>query len=184
MNCNVASNCPSRIIRWITISALNTTVHVDSRSRICRVRKISATPASPVWVATRIFSIYFDLGAASCPRTRSHRSVFRGGIDRGTIVTERNATHPVLTLIFVAPFTDFSKLWDIVAGLLFFSFLVVWLRSWAVIGIRRMPRFQIETREGGEKSICATGNDDNGFITVSKSDLPIVLPGAAFGVVH
>ena len=66
MYCKVASNCPSLIIRWTTIRALKTIVHVESRSRSCRVRNISATPASPVWVATRICSIYLDLGAASC----------------------------------------------------------------------------------------------------------------------
>ena len=77
-----------------------------------------------------------------------------GGIDRGTIETQCNATQPVLTLIFVAPFTDFSKLWDIVAGLLFFS--CGRAPSWAVVGIRRMPQFQIATREGGEEGICAT----------------------------
>jgi hypothetical protein len=37
----------------------------ESRSRFVRARKISATPASPAWVATRMCSTYLDLGAAS-----------------------------------------------------------------------------------------------------------------------
>lgn len=45
---------------------LKTIVHVESRSRNWRVRKISATPASPLWVARRMCSMYFALGGASC----------------------------------------------------------------------------------------------------------------------
>ena len=45
--------------------ALNTIVQAESRSRCWRVRKTSATPASPECVATRIVSTYLDLGAAS-----------------------------------------------------------------------------------------------------------------------
>jgi hypothetical protein len=65
---NVADSAPSRIIRCKTMSDLKTIVHVESRSRNCSVRKISATPASPLRVARRICSMYFDLGAASCKR--------------------------------------------------------------------------------------------------------------------
>jgi hypothetical protein len=48
------------------IRALKTIVHVESRSRNVRVRKTSATPASPPLVALSMASTYFDLGAASC----------------------------------------------------------------------------------------------------------------------
>lgn len=82
---------------------LKTIVHVESRSRNWRVRKISATPASPLWVARRMCSIYFALGGASCALTfqsvQAHRNYRRTAFkDRGE-----------LTLILVAPFTDFSK---------------------------------------------------------------------------
>lgn len=63
--CNVASSTPSRIMRWMTMSALNTIVHVESISRYCSVRNTSPTPASPVCVANRMCSMYLDLGAAS-----------------------------------------------------------------------------------------------------------------------
>lgn len=43
-------------------------VHVESRRRFVRARKISPTPASPAWVATRMCSTYLDFGAASCRR--------------------------------------------------------------------------------------------------------------------
>lgn len=94
-----------------------------------------------------------------------------GGIDRGTIVTERNATHPVLTLIFVAPFTDFSKLWDIVAGLLFFSCG----RAPKLGRGRNQENAAVSDRDEARrgKEYLRNGNDDNGFITVSRSDLPI-----------
>jgi hypothetical protein len=46
--------------------ALNTIVHVESRKRRVRVRKTSATPASPPFAALSIASTYFDFGAASC----------------------------------------------------------------------------------------------------------------------
>lgn len=64
----VTSGSPSRIIRCTMIKLLKTMVHVESRKRFVRARKISATPASPAWVATRMCSTYFDLGAASCRR--------------------------------------------------------------------------------------------------------------------
>jgi hypothetical protein len=67
MYSSVASSAPSRIIRWMTMRDLKTIVHVESRSRNWRVRKISAMPASPLCVARRMCSIYFDLGGASCP---------------------------------------------------------------------------------------------------------------------
>jgi len=61
----VASGCPSLTIRCTTISDLKTIVHVESLKRICKVRKTSATPESPPFVADRIGSMYFDLGAAN-----------------------------------------------------------------------------------------------------------------------
>ena len=63
---SVTLGSPSLIIRCTMISALNTIVHVESRKRFCRVRNISATPASPAWVAMRICSTYLALGGASC----------------------------------------------------------------------------------------------------------------------
>jgi len=63
---SVTLGSPSLIIRCVTIRALKTIVHVESRSLCCSVRNISATPASPAWVATRMCSMYFDFGAASC----------------------------------------------------------------------------------------------------------------------
>lgn len=57
----------------MTMRALKTIVHVESRSRSWSVRNISATPASPVWVATRMCSMYLDLGAASCSHEASHQ---------------------------------------------------------------------------------------------------------------
>ena len=71
--CRVASNCPSLTIICMTMRALKTIVHVESRSRSWIVRNISATPASPVWVATRMCSMYLDLGAASCSHEASHQ---------------------------------------------------------------------------------------------------------------
>jgi hypothetical protein len=65
MYLNVTSACPSLIIKCTMIRDLKTIVHVESRSRSCSVRKISATPASPPFVAPRIASTYFDFGAAS-----------------------------------------------------------------------------------------------------------------------
>ena len=77
------------------MSDLKTIVHVESRSLCCNVRKTSATPASPAWVATRICSTYFDFGAASY---EDILSTFR--LDGCT-------SQP--TFILVPPFTDFSK---------------------------------------------------------------------------
>lgn len=54
---------------------LKTMVHVESRSRLVMVRKTSATPASPAFVATRMCSTYFDLGGASWIETQSMRIV-------------------------------------------------------------------------------------------------------------
>jgi len=65
---SVTSGSPSRIIRCTMIRLLKTMVHVESRRRFVSARKISATPASPACVATRMCSTYFDLGAASCTR--------------------------------------------------------------------------------------------------------------------
>lgn len=64
----VTSGSPSRIIRCTMIKLLKTMVHVESRRRFVRARKISATPASPAWVATRMCSTYLDFGAASYVR--------------------------------------------------------------------------------------------------------------------
>lgn len=47
------------------MSALKAMVHVESLNLFCKARNISATPASPACVATRMCSTYFDLGAAS-----------------------------------------------------------------------------------------------------------------------
>ena len=84
--CNVASNWPSRIMKCRTMSALNTTVHVESRRRRCSVRNISATPASPVWVATRMCSMYFDLGGASWGTYHNELLSRDGGINNGQIL--------------------------------------------------------------------------------------------------
>ena len=48
------------------MSDLKTIVHVESLRRFCKALKISATPASPAWVATRMCSTYLALGGASC----------------------------------------------------------------------------------------------------------------------
>jgi len=64
-NLSVTSGSPSRIMRWTIMRALKTIVHVESRNLFVRALKISATPASPAWVAIRICSTYLDLGAAS-----------------------------------------------------------------------------------------------------------------------
>ena len=66
MYLSVASLSPSLIMRCTTTSALNAMVHVESLNRCCRVRKISATPASPERVPRRMCSTYFDLGGANC----------------------------------------------------------------------------------------------------------------------
>lgn len=94
-------------MRCTIISDLNTIVHVVSRNLFCNVRNISATPASPACVATRICSTYFDLGAASYLRMVSWGSKFPLHKERG------------IALIFVPPLTDFSnedivilQLWD------------------------------------------------------------------------
>jgi hypothetical protein len=64
----VTSGSPSRIIRCTMIRLLKAMVQVESRRRAVRARKISATPASPACVATRMCSTYLDLGAASYTR--------------------------------------------------------------------------------------------------------------------
>ena len=71
---SVTSGSPSRIMRCTMIRLLNTIVHVESRNRLVRARKISATPASPAWVATRICSTYLDFGAASCMYALARRN--------------------------------------------------------------------------------------------------------------
>ena len=72
---SVTSGSPSRIMRCTIIKLLKTMVHVESRRRLVRARKISATPASPACVATRICSTYLDFGAASCAYELVNRSV-------------------------------------------------------------------------------------------------------------
>ncbi|KAI7150469.1 hypothetical protein KC360_g1 [Hortaea werneckii] len=47
---SVAFCAPSLIIRWTIISDLKATVQVESRNRWVKVRKTSATPASPDWL--------------------------------------------------------------------------------------------------------------------------------------
>ena len=69
----VTSGSPSLIMRCTMIKLLKTMVHVESRRRFWRARKISATPASPAWVATRMCSTYFDFGAASCGTVLARR---------------------------------------------------------------------------------------------------------------
>ena len=84
------------------MSALKTIVHVESLRRFCRVRNISATPASPAWVATRMCSTYLALGGASCFEWLTNGS-------------EHSLMSP-LALIFVPPLTDFSKDADMADG--------------------------------------------------------------------
>ena len=78
------------------MSALNTIVHVESRNLFCNARKISATPASPAWVATRMCSTYFALGGASCFHEINE-------------IDSRAVKGRLLALILVPPFTDFSN---------------------------------------------------------------------------
>lgn len=84
------------------MSDLKTIVHVESLRRFCRVRNISATPASPAWVATRMCSTYLALGGASC-------------FEWLTKGSQHNLMKP-LALIFVPPLTDFSKDVDMANG--------------------------------------------------------------------
>lgn len=58
-------------------------VHVESRNRNCNVRKISPTPASPLRVASRICSMYFDLGGASCDDSNQSMRVNKNDEKRG-----------------------------------------------------------------------------------------------------
>ncbi len=95
-NFSVTFGSPSLTMRCTMISALKTIVHVESRSLCCSARKISATPASPAWVAMRMCSTYLALGGASCSNTGS--GVFCYYVEQSP-----------LTLIFVPPLTDFSK---------------------------------------------------------------------------
>ena len=92
MYLKVTSGWPSLIIRWTTIKDLKTIVQVESRSRSCKVRKTSATPDSPPFVADKIGSIYFDLGAANYHNIR----------------LDEDTTSRGFTFIFVAPLTVFS----------------------------------------------------------------------------
>lgn len=62
---NVTSGDPSLTIKWTVIRLLNTTVHVESRSRCCNDRNTSATPCSPEWVAIKICSMYLVFGGAA-----------------------------------------------------------------------------------------------------------------------
>ena len=71
---NVTFGSPSLIIRCTTMSDLKTIVHVESRNLLVRVRKISAMPASPVWVAVKIVWMYFAFGAASCISIRNEQT--------------------------------------------------------------------------------------------------------------
>lgn len=59
------------------MSDLKTMVHVESRSLLVRVRKISAIPASPVLVAVRIVWMYFALGAASYIFVKNEQTSFQ-----------------------------------------------------------------------------------------------------------
>ena len=73
-------------------------------------------------------------------------------------------------------------MWDIVAGLLFFSCG----RAPKLGRGRNQENAAVSDRDEGRrgKGYLRNENDDNGFITASRSDLRIVLPGAAFGIVH
>ena len=84
------------------MSDLKTMVHVESLNRFCRVLKISATPASPAWVAMRMCSTYLALGGASYFYIVSKVSL--------------SCIEVLLALIFVPPLTDFSKDPDILGG--------------------------------------------------------------------
>lgn len=99
MYCNVASSAPSRIIKWITIRDLNTMVHVESRSRNCSVRNISATPTSPASVATKICSIYLDLGAASYVHPQVSDIVLRKVGNKPRETTDFNLCSPFHRLL-------------------------------------------------------------------------------------
>ena len=97
----VTSGSPSRIIRCTTIRLLNTIVHVESRNRFVRARKISATPASPACVATRMCSIYLDFGAASCVYALASQAIDEPGSTLSTQCTAqylylRRALHALL----------------------------------------------------------------------------------------
>jgi hypothetical protein len=109
---SVTSGSPSLIIKWIIIKLLKTIVHVESRSRFVRARKISATPASPAWVATRMCSTYLDLGAASYVYGM-HRLARPKSRTGGRC---RRVQTALLTLILVPPFTDFSNELAILLG--------------------------------------------------------------------
>jgi hypothetical protein len=78
-------------------------VHVESRRRFVRARKISATPASPACVATRMCSTYFDLGAAS------YVVVLACAMRWVMLATTDSWERGMATLILVPPFTLFSK---------------------------------------------------------------------------
>lgn len=81
----MTSLCPFLIIKWTTISDLNTIVHVESRIRSWRVRKTSATPASPVRVAMRICSTYLSFGTANCAlnQYKSVKKISRADLEFG-----------------------------------------------------------------------------------------------------
>ena len=105
----VTLGSPSLIMRWTMMSALNTIVHVESRSRFCNARKISATPASPACVATRMCSTYLALGGASCFHEINE-------------IDSRAVNGRLLALILVPPLTDFSNEPDMDAA--------IWLKSY------------------------------------------------------
>ena len=83
------------------MSALKTIVHVESRNRFCSARNISATPASPAWVAMRICSTYLALGGASCFHEVNE-------------IDSRVVNDGLLAFILVPPLTDFSNEPDMV----------------------------------------------------------------------
>ena len=65
------------------------------------------------------------------------------------------------------------------------SFLFLWSGSELGRG-RNQENAAVSDRDEGRRGrgYLRNDNNDNGFITVSRSDLPIVSPGAAFGAVH
>jgi hypothetical protein len=103
---SVTSGSPSLIIRCIMIKLLNTIVHVESRSRFVRARNISATPASPACVATKICSTYFDFGAASYTCVSVGLS---WTLARVWHCDTKPEGERMPTLILVPPFTLFSN---------------------------------------------------------------------------
>jgi hypothetical protein len=101
------------------IKLLNTTVHVESRKRFCSARNTSATPASPECVAIKMCSMYLfgrhgqlSSGGSGCGKNRTLTSEGRPvdmKVSKAMQGMLRSPFDCLLTLILVAPFTDFSN---------------------------------------------------------------------------